>query len=211
MPLAVIGAGFGRTGTLSLKFALEQLGFAPCHHMYEVFQNPEQAAVFHSAARGERVNWDALFARYRAQVDWPGCHFWRELSQRFPDAKVILSVREPEQWYRSISNTIFRSLQGDPAIREPGARDVFHMARYVVLDKTFANRTDKDHVLGIYNRHNEAVKAAIPAKRLLVFDPGDGWDALCPFLGVPVPDAPYPKSNTTEEFVARVAAADGQN
>jgi Sulfotransferase domain len=95
MALRVIGAGFGRTGTHSLKLALEQLGFAPCHHMYEVRAHPEQLAFWQAAARGELPDWDEVFAGFAAQVDWPGARFWRELAEHFPHAKVILSVRRP--------------------------------------------------------------------------------------------------------------------
>lgn len=201
MTLSVIGAGFGRMGTLSLKHALEQLGFAPCHHMTEVFANPQQAPQWHAAARGEAVDWDALLKGYKALVDWPGCHFWRELAAHYPDAKVILSTRDHERWYESMTNTIFRVIGGDLPPEGP-ARDVAEMAGYVVRDKTFGGNLDKAHVLDVLAKHEAEVKRSIPASRLLVFNVSEGWDPLCRFLGVSVPETPFPRTNSAEEFQA---------
>lgn len=203
MTLSVIGAGFGRMGTLSLKLALEQLGFAPCHHMTEVFANPHQAPQWYAAARGEAVDWDALLKGYKALVDWPGCHFWRELTAHFPDAKVILSTRDHERWYESMTNTIFRAV-GSELPPEGPAREVLQMASYVVRDRTFGGNLDKAHVLDVLARHEAEVKRAIPARRLLVFNVSEGWDPLCRFLGVPVPETPFPRTNSTEEFQAHM-------
>lgn len=203
MTLSVIGAGFGRTGTLSLKFALEQLGLAPCHHMMEVFANPEQAPIWLSAAKGEAVDWDNLLSSYKASVDWPSCHFWRELAAYYPDAKVILSTRDPERWYKSISGTIFPAMAGEMPDEGP-ARDVLSMARYVVSERTFGGKTGKEHVLDVLARHEAEVKRSIPAGRLLVFDVAEGWEPLCRFLEVPVPDVPFPRTNSSEEFQSRL-------
>lgn len=199
MTLSVIGAGFGRMGTLSLKRALEQLGFAPCHHMTEVFTNPHQAPQFLAGARGAAVGWDALLKGYKALVDWPGCHFWRELAAHYPDAKVILSTRDHERWYESMTNTIFRVIGGELPADGPG-RDVAEMAGYIVRDKTFGGNLDKAHVLDVLAKHEAEVKRSIPAHRLLVFNVAEGWDPLCRFLGVPVPETPFPRTNSTEEF-----------
>lgn len=201
MTLSVIGAGFGRMGTLSLKHALEELGFAPCHHMTEVFAHPHQAPQFHAAARGEAVDWDALLKGYMALVDWPGCHFWRELAAHFPHAKVILSTRDHERWYESMVNTIFRAVGGELPPEGP-ARDVAAMAAYVVRDKTFGGNLDKAHVLDVLAKHEAEVKCSIPAHRLLVFNVSEGWEPLCRFLGVPAPETPFPRTNSTEEFQA---------
>lgn len=202
MSLSVIGAGFGRTGTLSLKMALEQLGFARCHHMMEVFAHPDQASVWHAAARGEKIDWDALLEGYRASVDWPSCHFWRELAAYYPDARVILSTRDPGRWYKSISQTIFRVMEDDPPPAGPG-QDVLGMAKYIVQEKTFGGRTDEAHVLDVLARHEAEVKRTIALARLFVFDVAEGWGPLCRFLGVAVPEVPFPRSNSTEEFNAR--------
>ncbi|MBO6634368.1 sulfotransferase family protein [Parvibaculum sp.] len=201
MTLSVIGAGFGRTGTLSLKLALEHLGFAPCHHMTEVFANPHQAPQFHAAARGEAVDWDALLKGYKALVDWPGCHFWRELAAHFPDAKVILSTRDHGRWYESMTNTIFRAVDSEASPDGP-PREVLEMASYVIRDKTFGGNLDKAHVLDVLARHEAEVKRTLPAGRLLVFNVAEGWEPLCGFLGVAVPETPFPRTNSTEEFQA---------
>lgn len=131
MPLEVIGAGWGRTGTLSLKFALEKLGY-PTHHMFEVFQHPEHSAVFTAAARGEPVDWETVFGDYRAMVDWPGCAFWRDLMRVYPDAKVLLSVRDPEKWFESYRATIYQGVKGGI----PGADDWNEMVRAVIVERS---------------------------------------------------------------------------
>ena len=205
MSLEIIGAGFGRTGTLSLKSALETLGFAPCYHMTEVFAHPEHASVWHEAADGAPTDWQAFLGPYRASVDWPGCYFWRELMAAFPNAKVLLSERDPEDWYKSMSSTIFEiiaradAVAGDP-VRGPQIR----MSSYVVRDKTFGGNIDKDHVLSVYKAHNDAVKREVPPEKLLVYDVKQGWEPLCAFLDVPVPDTDFPRTNSTEEFRNRI-------
>lgn len=203
MTLSVIGAGFGRTGTLSLKLALEQLGFAPCHHMTEVFANPDQAATWLAAARGEAVDWDSLLEGYKASVDWPSCHFWRELAAHYPDAKVILSTRDARRWYESISNTIFPAMKAAASDEEP-VRSVMAMASYLVAEKTFGGRLHETHVLDVLARHEAEVKRTISSERLLTFDVAEGWEPLCAFLDVPIPGASFPRTNSTEEFQARL-------
>jgi hypothetical protein len=202
MTLQVIGAGFGRTGTLSLKLALEQLGFGPCYHMMEVFHRPGDSEKWEAAARGVPTDWASFLKGFRAAIDWPACHFWRALHAAFPDAKVILTERDPESWYASISKTIFESMAGPPS-DDPIRAAQHKMGRLIVSDLTFGNRFDKEHVLDVYRRHNETVKRAIPASQLLVYDAPQGWKPLCDFLGVAVPDAPFPKTNSTEEFRTR--------
>ncbi|HEY1630496.1 MAG TPA: sulfotransferase [Rhizomicrobium sp.] len=206
--MQIIGAGFGRTGTFSLKLALEQLGFGPCYHMVEVFGHPDHNEVWENAALGKPVDWKGFLAPYPAGVDWPICHFWRELSGVYPDAKFILTERDPETWYASISRTIIASLtrkfESDDPVRLKQAR----MGKLIVGEQAFGDRYDKDHIIAVYKRHNQAVKDALPASRLLVTDSLEGWGPLCKFLGVPVPDAPFPKTNSTEEFRARAQLVD---
>ncbi|MBV8977065.1 MAG: sulfotransferase family protein [Alphaproteobacteria bacterium] len=206
MSLKVIGAGFGRTGTHSLKIALEMLGFAPCYHMVEVFSHPGQSEMWEAAARGDVIDWQALLGPYKAAVDWPASYFWRPLMAMYPDAKVILTERDPEAWYKSMSQTILEFMKVDAdTIVDPVARAQRKMGKLIVSEKTFGGRFDKEHVLDVYRANSEAVKREVPKDRLLVFDSPDGWKPLCEFLGVPVPDAPYPLTNTTEEFRARAA------
>jgi hypothetical protein len=206
MSLKIIGAGFGRTGTHSLKLALEQLGLAPCYHMAEVFSHPGHAGQWDAIARGGKPDWDKLLAGYQAGVDWPLCHFWRELTETYPNARIILTERDAEGWYRSIADTIFEFMARDPAaIPDPERRAQAEMATYIVADRTFGNNTDKQHVIDVYRRHNEAVKREAPRDRLLVYDVPQGWGPLCEFLGVPVPAVPFPKTNSTEDFRNRTA------
>jgi hypothetical protein len=206
MPLMVIGAGFGRTGTLSLKLALERLGLGPCHHMREVVEHPAQIPVWEAATDGAAVDWGALLGGYRSIVDWPGCHFWRELAERYPAAKVILTVREPHGWYRSASATIFRFLQETPK-DDPARMARWRLQRKMILHQTFGGSTaDEELTIGVLAMHDEEVKRAMPVERLLVYEVSQGWAPLCAFLGVAVPDEPFPRTNTTEEFVSRVLA-----
>jgi hypothetical protein len=203
MSLKVVGAGFGRTGTRSLKEALEMLGFAPCHHMVEVFIHPEQVPLWDRAALGEMTDWEELFANYQSACDWPSCSFYKELSEFYPEAKVILSLRDPKSWYKSISNTIM------PAMKKPKDGDERRLpgifGPLLIGEKTFHNDFSEENMIAVYERHNEEVKRTIPKGRLLVFEAKEGWEPLCEFLGVPVPDKPYPAMNTTEEFQARAA------
>lgn len=204
MPLMVIGAGFGRTGTLSLKAALEQLGLGPCHHMVELFKHPEQIPVWDEATDGAAVDWERLLADYLSIVDWPGCHFWRDLTQRYPAAKVILTIRDPKAWYRSAADTIFRVMREKPG-DDPVAQAQWRLIRKMILQQTFGGSTaDEALATGVFEMHNEEVRRTIPAERLLVYEVKQGWEPLCAFLGVPVPEVPFPRTNTTEEFVGRL-------
>jgi hypothetical protein len=206
MALEVIGAGLGRTGTMALKTALEELGFAPCHHMYEVIQHPEQAQFWERAARGEPVDWEEVFAHYRASCDWPSCAFYKELAARYPSAKVILTLRDPHAWYKSVCNTILPAMKG-PLVLPDGSRvgPPGDFAPLLIGEKTFGNDFTEEHMVAVFNRHNEEVKRTIPPGRLLVFEAVQGWEPLCRFLEVPVPATPFPLKNTTVEFKARIA------
>lgn len=201
MSLEVIGAGFGRTGTVSLKLALEMLGFKPCHHMTEVFAHPEQVPFWDRAAQGERMNWDDVFSSYKASCDWPSSAFYKELADYYPKGKVILTLRDPKAWYKSVSSTIIRGMRKP----EPGQTHILPgiFAPLLIGEKTFGNDFSEAHMMDVFMRHNEEVKRTIPADRLLVFQATDGWAPLCAFLGVKAPDVPYPQANSTEEFLAR--------
>jgi hypothetical protein len=203
MSLKVIGTGLGRTGTLSLKAALEQLGFGPCYHMTEVFPRPQHVSEWAKAARGEPIDWDKLYEGFAATVDWPSTHFWRDLTRKYPDAKVIHSEREPELWWKSFSQTIQEGIAGEAP---PPMRDWHDMVKLIITDQTFGGDMSKENVLKVYNAHNAEVKRTIPAAQRLDFDPQQGWAPLCKFLGVPVPAADFPKTNSTAEFRARLEA-----
>lgn len=215
--MKVIGVGVGRTGTLSLKAALERLGFGPCFHGRHVLDHPDRLPLWQAAAAGEPVDWTALFAGYVSSVDWPGAAFWRPLAAAFPAAKLILTVRDAQRWYDSVHNTIFQMFgdgDGPPDARVARARrivpglDVFTaFHRRMIWDGFFAGRfTDRAYAIRAYEEHNAAVLREVPAERLLVISPGAGWEPLCEFLGVPVPAEPYPHLNDPAKFWARVAA-----
>jgi len=204
MALKVIGSGLGRTGTMSLKLALEKLGFDPCHHMHEVFLHPEEFPAWVEAARG-RPNFDVLFARYEAMVDYPGCKLWRALADHYPDAKVLHSTRDPDEWFDSTQATIFAPDGG--VSRAPEHMREF--MNWVIAD--FGDRIhDRAFMTDYLRAHDETVRATIPAARLLVYRPGDGWAPLAAFLGVPAPGEDYPKVNSRDEFRARVRASQQQ-
>lgn len=205
MALEVIGPGFGRTGTASMKRALELLGFGPCHHMEEVFAHPQQVPHWQAAAAGRPVDWAQVFAGYRSQVDWPGAHVWRDLVATYPGAKVVLTVRPEEAWWNSFSATI-GTLVADRAkfpLPPPVAAMLEAAGVEMIERQTFGGSvTDKARALAAYRRRTEEVREAIPPGRLLVFDVAEGWGPLCRFLGVPVPETPFPRVNSTEEFWA---------
>jgi hypothetical protein len=204
MTLQVIGAGFGRTGTLSLKLALERLGLGKCYHMMELFEHPDHVALWRQAHRGEPVDWNALYAGYRSTVDWPSCNFYELHMRHYPSAKVILSERDPEQWYESVMNTIYPSSKAARDAGDPAMKSWTDMAFELIWDGLFGGRMDdKDHVIDVYLAHNRRVRAVVPADRLLVFEAAHGWEPLCAFLDRPIPGEPYPKVNSTEEFRAR--------
>lgn len=202
MALAVIGSGFGRTGTKSLKAALETLGLGPCHHMHEIVEHPEQVAYWQAIAAGKPVDWNEVFRGYVSQVDWPGAHVWRELSEAYPQAKVIHTVRPPEVWWASFTKTIgklmshYRSLPLPPHI---GAilNAWEDMVGRPVLGGDYS---DKDACIAAYERHSQAVQDTIPAGRLLVFNVAEGWGPLCGFLGKPVPADTFPHHNLRADF-----------
>jgi hypothetical protein len=201
MPLKVVGAGVGRTGTASLKMALEQLLGGRCHHMFEIFADPGQARGWTDAIDGRDVDWQELLSGYVAQVDWPGASFWREISAANPDALVVLSTRDPQAWYRSASDTIFNVLASPP----PGLEQWFGVA----LPKMFRERFSEDlgnptAMMEAFERHNADVRAGVPAGRLLEWSASDGWEPICERLGVPVPDEAFPVTNTTNETRAAI-------
>lgn len=199
MSLKIIGAGFGRTGTTSLKAALEQLGFDKCHHMTEVFKNPSTAGPFLHAWRGEEVDWDEIYEGFQSTTDWPSCTHYKELMEKYPDAKVILSVRDPEQWHASCMNTIYRANTDVPewfkiVLKRYGQMQ--EMATEQIWKGTFGGKfTNKAHAISVFEQHNQEVIDTVPPEKLLVFEVKQGWEPLCEFLDVPVPNTPFPHLN----------------
>lgn len=215
--MKVIGAGFGRTGTKSLQAALEELGFGPCYHMTELFEHPEHADTWEAARQGEKVDWNGFLRDYEATVDWPGCTFYEELIERYPDAKVLLSVRDPERWYESTRNTIYelsRLIVISPLSRVtfrlvglfvPGIGKIGRMNNRLIWADTFHGKfEDEEYARAIFKRHNAEVQRVVPPEKLLVYEVREGWDPLCDFLGVEVPDRPFPRLNDTAEMQRRI-------
>ena len=200
MAIRVVGAGVGRTGTHSLKIALEQLLDGRCHHMVEILGDPAQIPAWIDAIEGRPVDWHAMLADYNAIVDWPGGSFWRELSEAYPGALVLLSVRDPDGWYRSASNTIFQTFDRMPA-EAAGWMKALHKMFHDRFSDDLGNPTA---MIDAFERHNAAVRREVPADRLLEWQPGDGWEPICDRLGLPVPSEPFPVTNTTDEFRAMI-------
>ncbi len=205
MTLELIGVGLGRTGTLSLKAAIERLGHGPCYHMIEILTAPERAGPWLETGQDGSRDWDAIFEGFRATVDWPAAAFWRELVERHSEAKVVLSVRDADRWYESIRNTLVPMMSQPPPPEAPRALHEFAAwARELIVDRTFGGRLDDPaHAKRVFEAHNQAVIDAIPESRLLVYRTGDGWEPLCRFLDVPVPDDDYPRLNDTAWYRAR--------
>ncbi|HEV2346260.1 MAG TPA: sulfotransferase [Actinocrinis sp.] len=222
--MEVIGVGMGRTGTLSLKLALEELGYGPCYHMKEVMGRRDRIKTWRKVTDGTGMpDWDEVYSGFRSTVDWPGAGYWRELVDTYPKAKVILSVRDPEGWADSMFKTIIRfplhrlsgierfmynfiSLINPPAMAEPRMLD--KVFRRVFGGHEFGRDrpADREYAIESFHKHNEDVKAYVPADRLLVHDVKEGWEPLCAFLGVPVPETPFPRVNDTEAFQKDIVA-----
>jgi hypothetical protein len=202
MTLAVLGAGFGRTGTLSLKRALETLGLAPCYHMVEVARQPEHALVWARAARGEPVDWRAFFRDYAAAVDWPATAFWRDLASAFPAARIVLTVRDTAAWYASFRATIVERTAALSPPKDSPLRAIYDLTHELILSGVFGGRAaDPQYACAVYDAHNRSVVDEIPAERLLVYDLAAGWPPLCAFLERPIPSVPFPHLNTRAGFL----------
>ena len=199
MALHVIGAGVGRTGTFSLKHALNRLGFGPCHHMEAVMQNMPAQVPLWSAATAGRADWGAIYAGFGSAVDWPTAAFFRDLVNAYPSAKFILTHRNPETWADSFGETIHTAIAGRHQA-PPDKRAWLEMAYGVIAKTGFPEGLSRDQLIAQFNAHNEAAKATIPAERLLVYQVKEGWGPLCEFLGADVPEEPFPRTNDRAEF-----------
>ena len=203
MTLQVIGAGVGRTGTYSLKLAINELGLGPCHHMEEVLHNMDTQVPLWEKAISGQADWQSIYQGYPSAVDWPTAGFFRELLANFPVARFVLTVRDADRWADSFGATIYKLLANkDTAPAEMSAW--LDMATDVIDRTGFPLGLGGDELVRAFDSHNEAVRDAIPAEQLLVFDVRDGWEPLCTFLEVPVPDSDFPRTNHREEFWDRV-------
>lgn len=209
MTLRVIGAGWGRTGTLSTKVALERLGFGPCYHMIEVFRtHPEHRTRWRQAAAGTQVDWSEIFSDYQATVDWPACAFWRELADAYPEAKVLLTERPAGDWFESFDATISNGIPRE----HPGEGDeTGAMMNEVIVQGSLGGRcSSRDEIIGRYEEHVAEVRAELPTERLLVWSPREGWEPLCDFLDVSTPAEPFPRVNDRPDFYRIFAGGGGE-
>jgi hypothetical protein len=204
--MKVIGAGFGRTGTLSLKIALEVLGFGKCYHMKSVIKRPRHIRAWLNAGRGKPIDWDFLFKHFNATVDFPASLFYDELKNKYPDAKVILTIRDPDTWYKSTERTIYKV----PSIVPPWFKRIIPpMEQFIIMNELliwhglFKNKfSDRKFAIRIFNEHIKNVRRHIPKEDLLIFNVKDGWRPLCDFLGVPIPkNIPFPHVNTGDNMI----------
>jgi len=193
MTLKVIGTGFGRTGTDSMRKALNILGVGPTHHMTEVGKDAYVREQWLNLVHGANPDWDVLFNGYQACVDWPSAFYWRSLIVKYPEAKVLLTMRSATSWWLSFEATILKYiLRGD---------DPNGFAQRLVAQQVFNGRPDnREHAIATYNRNIEDVMSTVSPERLLVHSYEDGWEPLCCWLDLPVPDVDYPSGNTTQDF-----------
>lgn len=203
MSMQVIGVGVGRTGTYSLKLAINELGFGPCHHMEEVLHNMSVQVPLWADVVAGNPDWAKVYAGYSSAVDWPTACFFRELAAEFPSAMFVLTHRSPERWANSFGATIYELLAGKDQA-PPEMHDWLEMASNVISKSGFSPGLDREGLANAFIAHNEAVKAAIPADQLLEFEVKDGWEPLCSFLEVPVPNGDFPRTNDRGEFWDRV-------
>ena len=204
MKIEVLGAGFGRTGTNSLKIALENIGYGPCYHMYEVANKPDHVDLWNDGIEGRELKVDKIFRNYRSAVDWPSVAFLPSILSKYRDAKVILTMRDSAEWYESASATIFEAMLSSDRIPSAEARKRVSMSRRLVLEQVFNNNySDKEYCVKIYNEHIENVKNLVPSDQLLMYKINDGWAPLCEFLNVPIPNEPFPVVNDRQSFLAK--------
>lgn len=203
MTLAVIGAGLGRTGTLSLKLALEQLGFGPCHHMEDVLKAPQVHVPLWSAAAAGRPDWGKAYDGFNSAVDWPTASFWRELAVIYPAARFVLTTRPTESWVKSYAGTIQKLLAGRD--QAPPQKHAFIDMAIAVNVKSGVSPTMAEPALArAFEAHNSAVIAGLPKDRLLVYDVSQGWEPICQFLGKPAPSTSFPRTNNLDDFWERI-------
>lgn len=217
MSIKVIGVGGPRTGTSSLKVALEILGYDKCYHMKELLNSPEQVHFWHSLFKTGKTDFETLFEGYQATTDFPGCLAYQALWEQYPDAKFILTERDAEQWHTSVMNTVYPALHRDLMGKLKLMRKMFFSARLRKISKVFhllkenffeglyqGNFADRNATIQIYKATNAEIRNTIPAEQLLVFNIAEGWGPLCTFLNKPVPDVEFPNINKRENFKTQV-------
>lgn len=208
--MEVISVGFLRTGTTSMKLALEELGFGPCYHLKELVNEPSRSAEWLAVAKDpDSADWKRMYATYNSAVGTPTTTFWRHVIDAFPTAKVIVTVRDPNEWYDSATRTIGEALEPPLLIRmltwrpERGP-DLLDEVQRMAREHEGGQFTDRAEAVAAFERHIADVRAHVPADRLLLYRVRDGWEPLCAFLGVPVPTTPFPRENSRATFRRRL-------
>ncbi|MGF1489650.1 MAG: sulfotransferase family protein [Prochloraceae cyanobacterium] len=215
MTVKIIGAGMGRTGTMSLKTALEELGFDKCYHMIELVNNPERVNYWEVASEGKNIKWDKLLQGYQAIVDHPGCMYYQQLIEYYPEAKVILTVRDPEKWYESALNTIYQnsvSRKQNPPSEQTALNRVAEYIEKDIWQGDFNGKfEDKEYAIERFNQHIQEVKQNVPSENLLVYEVKQGWQPLCDFIGVSIPNKDFPHVNDRASFAKMVKEINSQS
>lgn len=213
MELQVIGTGLARTGTMSLKVALEQLLSGNCFHVIEWLKDPQRTTILKKGYKKNEIDWSAFYEGFASAVDYPTCLFYQQLLEINPDLKVIHTVRDFDSWYASVKETVYR---GKPK----SAQDIFRMIKNMMLSADFrrvapvfmlndkliwqgqfeSRFEDKEFMREKYRQHEEEVKKTVKEEHLLIYNIKDGWEPLCEFLHVPAPKTVFPKSNERQEF-----------
>jgi hypothetical protein len=194
MSLEVIGVGLHRTGSLSVKVALERLGFGPGYHGFEYLGRPDHVPLWQEAIDNDGdIEWDRIFGGYQTAFDWPMLYFWEKVVAAHPDARIVLTVRDPETWYEShaaLLPALMEKLDEGELPVAPASLD------QQLLDATFPGGLfERDHCIDVFHRHAGRVCTTVPPQRLLLYRVTEGWEPLCRFLGVDVPDEPFPRVN----------------
>ncbi len=210
MNIQVIGAGFGRTGTLSLKLALQQLGYGPCLHMSDFAADPRLCQSWLQGLAAEAPDWKQLVGQYTSLVDWPGCLFVEQLLRQAPTARVIFTERDFDGWYQSVSETVFPALRWAQLVSDEKAPHFIHLAKKVIADKTFVGKFDRESASGLYYAHRNHIVGLVPAEQLLLFDVREGWEPLCEFLQCEVPKGNFPRENAAREFFGMLGRMRGK-
>lgn len=213
--LQVIGVGLHRTGSMSVKAALERLGFGPCYHGMEALRRCADGEHWLAAYEAGAVDWSVIFDGYRATLDWPTIYFWEQLAAAYPDAKILLTDRDPQRWWESHAAMFQIGAEFDGKLTDEQRRWAeesgfarMQAALGTVASATFDGRVfDKAHCLRVFEQHYERVRRTVPAERLLVYRVQEGWEPLCRFLGVDVPDEPFPRVNVGDDLLHNIRTA----
>lgn len=214
--LRVIGVGLHRTGSMSVKAALERVGFGPCYHGLEALRRCRDGGHWLAAYEsGGEYDWPLIFDGYRATMDWPTVYFWERLAAAYPEAKILLTDRDPESWWQS-HTTMFRNGQAALEDRTDEQRKWAEESGFARMEEALAKIApavfdgrifEREHCLRVFEEHNARVRRTVPADRLLVYRVQEGWEPLCRFLGVEVPDEPFPRVNVGDSLLHNINTA----